>query len=110
MREIKKFAQSFNYNINYDSRDNIYIAKCAELPDLMAHGKTQVEALNEILKVVGSTLQWLKEEGSELPKPFSLINFSGKIGLRMTPEQHRKVAIKASLLGISINKYITSKL
>jgi predicted HicB family RNase H-like nuclease len=110
VKEIKELPKSFNYNISFDSEDKIYIAKCAELPDLMAHGKTQVEALNEILKVVVSTLKWLKEEGSELPKPFSLINFSGKIGLRMTPEQHRHVAIKASLLGISINKYITSKL
>lgn len=110
MKEIKKLAQSFDYNISFDSDDKIYVAKCAELPDLMAHGKTQVDALNEILKVVTLTLKWLKEEGTELPKPFSLINFSGKIGLRMTPEQHRHVAIKASLLGISINKYITSKL
>lgn len=110
MKEIKKLAQSFDYNISFDSDDKIYVAKCAELPDLMAHGKTQVDALNEILKVVALTLKWLKEEGAELPKPFSLINFSGKIGLRMTPEQHRHVAIKASLLGISINKYITSKL
>jgi len=110
MKEIKELAQSFNYNISFDSDDSIYVAKCAELPDLMAHGKTQVDALNEILKVVTTTLKWLKEDGAELPKPFSLINFSGKIGLRMTPEQHRHVAIKASLLGISINKYITSKL
>jgi predicted HicB family RNase H-like nuclease len=95
MKKINKQAESFNYNISFDSDDKIYVAKCAELPDLMAHGKTQVDALNEILKVVATTLK--------LPKPFSLINFSGKIVLRMTPEQHRHVAIKASLLGISIN-------
>lgn len=74
MKEIKK---PFDYNISFDSDDKIYVAKCAELPDLMAHGKTQVDARNEILKVVTLTLKWLKEEGLELPKPFSLINFRG---------------------------------
>lgn len=63
VKENKELAKSFKYNISFDSEDNIFVAKCVELPDLMAHGKTQVEALNEILKVVASTLNLLKKEG-----------------------------------------------
>jgi len=107
---MKTLAKSYDYSISFDGEDNIYIAKCAELPSLMAHGKTQIEALREIIKVVEEALKWMEEDGEDLPSPFSLMKFSGKIGLRMSPEQHRRVAINASVQGISINKYITSKL
>ncbi len=107
---MKKMALAYDYSISFDGEDNIYLGRCAELPSLMAHGKTQVQALEEIVKVVVETLKWMKEDGEELPSPFSLMRFSGKIGLRMSPEQHKRVTINASLQGISINKYITSKL
>jgi predicted HicB family RNase H-like nuclease len=107
---MKKLALSYDYNISFDEEDEIYVGRCAELPSLMAHGKNQVQALEEIVKVVVETLKWMEEDGEELPSPFSLMRFSGKIGLRMSPEQHKRVTINASLQGISINKYITSKL
>jgi predicted RNase H-like HicB family nuclease len=98
MKKLKDAANKYSYNIEFDTDDDIYIAKCAELPALAAHGKTQEEALKEIKVAVLGTLEWMQEEGEEIPEPFCL------------PEKHRKIAIEASLQGVSMNQFIVSKL
>jgi predicted HicB family RNase H-like nuclease len=52
----------------------------------------------------------MKKEGEEIPEPFSLHKFSGEFRVRMPPEKHRKIAIEASLQGVSMNHFIVSKL
>lgn len=110
MKGLKEFVNKYSYNIEFDSDDNTYIARCAELSGLAAHGKTQEEALREIKIAVTGTLEWIQEEGKELPEPFSLHQFSGEFRVRMPPEKHRKIAIEASLQGISMNQLIVNKL
>ena len=110
MKKLKEVTNKYSYNIEFDVDDDIYIAKCAELPALAAHGNTQEEALKEIKIAVLGALEWMKEEGEEIPEPFSLHKFSGEFRVRMPPEKHRKIAIEASLQGISMNQFIVSKL
>jgi predicted RNase H-like HicB family nuclease len=110
MKKLKDAANKYSYNIEFDTDDDIYIAKCAELPALAAHGKTQEEALKEIKVAVLGTLEWMQEEGEEIPEPFCLHKFSGEFRVRMPPEKHRKIAIEASLQGVSMNQFIVSKL
>lgn len=110
MKGLKDFASKYSYSIEFDGDDNIYIARCAEHPSLMAHGKTQEEALKEIKVAVLGALEWLHEDGKEIPEPFSLHKFSGEFRVRMPPEKHRKIAIEANLQGISMNQLIVNKL
>lgn len=110
MKALKEIANKYSYNIEFDNDDDIYIARCAELSTLAAHGKTQEEALKEIKVAVLGALEWMKEEGEEIPEPFSLHKFSGEFRVRMPPEKHRKIAIEASLQGVSMNHFIVSKL
>lgn len=110
MKALKEFANKYSYNIEFDADDNIYLARCAELPSLMAHGKTQEDALKEIKVAVLGALEWLHEDKKEIPEPFSLHNFSGEFRVRMPPEKHRKIAIEANLQGISMNQLIVNKL
>ena len=110
MNLLKDFANKYSYSIEFDSEDNIYIARCAELPTLFAHGKTQEKALKEIKTAVLATLEWMQEDKEEIPEPFSLHKFSGEFRVRMPPEKHRKIAIEANLQGISMNQLIVSKL
>ncbi len=103
-------AALYDYNISYDAEEKIYIARCIEMPSITAHGKNQVIALQEVQKAVAGALEWMQEEKEEIPTPLSMRNFSGHITLRMTKDQHRRVATDAVLQGISINKLITSKI
>ena len=110
MRNLKKFVMQYSYFLEYDSDDRIFMARCTELPDLIAHGETQEGAFREIKKVVAEALKWMSEEGESLPEPFSLHKYSGEFRLRMPPEKHKKIAMEAALQGISMNQLIVNKL
>lgn len=110
MKHLKDFVNKYSYNIEFDAEDNIYIARCAELSSLAAHGKTQEAALKEIKIVALETLKWMEEEGENVPEAFSLHKFSGEFRVRMPPEKHRKIAIESSLQGVSMNQFIVNKL
>ncbi len=106
----KKLVERYTYLIEYSDEDECFIARCAELSTLAAHGESQEKALSEVKKAAKIALDWLKDEDKELPVPFSLKSYSGEYRLRISPETHREIAIKASLLGVSMNQYIASKL
>ena len=110
MKKIKDLANKYSYHLEYDPTDNIYIARCAELPDLMAHGNAQEQALKEIKVAVLGTLKWIKKEKESLPEPLCLHKFSGQLRIRMSPEKHKKIAIESSLQGTSMNQFIINKL
>ena len=110
MKQIQSLIHKYSYHIAYNSEDGIYIALCAELPDLMAHGNTQEQALKEAKVAVLGALKWLKKEKKDFPKPLCLRDFSGHFRIRMSPEKHRKIAMEASLQKISMNQFIINKL
>ena len=110
MNQIKSLINKYSYHVAYNSEDDIYIALCAELPDLMAHGNTQEQALKEVKTAVLGVLKWLKKEKQAFPKPLCLRDFSGHFRIRMSPEKHRKIAMEASLQKISMNQLIVNKL
>jgi len=48
--------------------------------------------------------------GEDIPKPLAEKTYSGKFMVRVPPEKHRNMAIKAAEEGVSLNRYISSKL
>ena len=108
--KAEDLIEKYTYLIEYSADDDCYLARCAELPSLKAHGNSQIKALKEIKNAALIALEWIKDEKKDLPEPFSLRKFSGQYRIRISPEQHRDIATKASLLGISMNQYIASKL
>jgi len=52
----------------------------------------------------------MREENEEIPEPFGLKKYKGNLTLRVPVEIHRKLAIKSAEEGVSINKYILSKI
>jgi len=52
----------------------------------------------------------MQDSGKPLPKGTANRKFSGKIALRITPQLHKTVAIKALQEGESISKLIQRKL
>ena len=110
MNKLEDLTSKYSYNIEFDVDDDVYIARCAELSSLLAHGKSQEDALKEIKVVVFEALKWMEEDGEKTPEPFSLHKFSGEFRVRMPPEKHRKIAIEANLQGVSMNQFIVNKL
>lgn len=109
MSDLDNYIRLYSYLVEYSPEDETYVAQCVEL-GIMAHGDTQEEAIKEIKEATRVHLLMLSEDGDQIPEPLSLREFSGKLNLRMTPEKHRQIALKAKAQGVSLNHYINSRL
>ena len=60
--------------IQYDDRDNIYIAKIPELSGCMAHGNTPEDAMREIKIALELWLETAIESGIKIPEPMLFVS------------------------------------
>jgi len=108
---MKKFeAEKYTYRIAWSEEDNSHVARCLEFPSLAAHGSTSRAALSEIQSVVSASIDWLSEENEPIPEPLGLHKFKGNVSLRVPPEIHRDLVVRSREEGVSLNKFILSKL
>ncbi len=96
----------YTYEITWSEDDAQFIGLCKEFPYLSAFGDTQEEALKEIKEVVEFSLEWMKEDGEELPNPIGIKQYGGKILLRIPVSLHSKVACQANINEVSINQFL----
>ncbi|MCD6184309.1 MAG: type II toxin-antitoxin system HicB family antitoxin [Deltaproteobacteria bacterium] len=52
----------------------------------------------------------MKSNKEKIPEPIAIKNYSGKFMVRVPPDVHRALAIKAAEAGVSINRLVSSKL
>jgi predicted RNase H-like HicB family nuclease len=107
---MKNSIDKYTYRIEWSEVDQCHVARCLEFPSLAAHGNTTEEALREIGYVVAESIKWMQEEGEAAPEPLGLKKFKGLLTLRIPPEKHRDLAIRCAEEGISINRFILSRL
>jgi predicted HicB family RNase H-like nuclease len=81
-----------------------------EFPSLSFLAGSHVEALKGISEIVDEIVFDMQRNNEEVPVALAEKHFSGKFQVRIPPEQHRKLAIKAAEMGVSLNRYISSKL
>lgn len=88
--------------VEYDEDSQIFSGMVINTKDIITF---QGESVGEIRKAfedsIDDYLQWCAEDGVSPDKPYS-----GKLNLRLSPELHKKAAIRAKLEGISLNSYI----
>ena len=53
----------------WSDEDDAYIADVPDIRYCSAHGHTPEEAVREVRIALASMLEWMKEEGVELPPP-----------------------------------------
>ena len=107
---MKNDIEEYTYRIEWSEDDHCHVARCLEFPSLAAHGDTIEEALREIEYVVAESVKWMREAGEAAPKPFGLKKFRGHLTLRIPPEKHRDLAILCAEEGVSLNRFILSRL
>jgi predicted HicB family RNase H-like nuclease len=103
-------AEQYSYLVEWSEEDKCHVARVMEFSFLSSHGDTAGEALASIQEVVEFVLDELKADGKEIPIPFSLQKYSGRLNLRMPPEVHKKIALEALRQRVSINQLINSRL
>jgi predicted HicB family RNase H-like nuclease len=100
----------YTYRVTWSEDDNEYVGLCAEFPSLSWLASTPEAALKGIRKVVEDVVTDMRENGEEVPEPIASRRYSGKFLIRVPPEVHRNLAIKAAEAGVSLNRLASSKL
>lgn len=103
-------VQKYAYRVIWSEDDGEFIGLCTEFPSLSWLASTQPDALAGIVNLVGEVLADMEEQGENIPVPLSLRPFSGRFVIRTTPETHRRLAMQAEESGVSLNRYINSRL
>ena len=107
---MSKNVDKYTYRVTWSDEDQEYVGLCAEFSSLSWLEKTPEKSLQGIRKLVKDTVSDLKENNEPVPEPISTRPFSGKFMVRVPPDIHRMLTIKAAESGVSLNRFVSSKL
>ena len=107
---MAKEIDRYTYRVTWSEEDREHVGLCAEFPSLSWLDKNPEKALTGIRKLVKSCVKDMTADKEAVPEAISARNFSGKFMVRVPPETHRMLAIKAAESGVSLNQLIASKL
>jgi predicted HicB family RNase H-like nuclease len=107
---MAKAVDRYTYRVTWSEEDQEYVGLCAEFPSLSWLEQTPEKALQGIRALVKKSVAEIKRNKEPVPVPISTRPYSGKFLVRVPPEVHRMLAIKAAESGVSINRLVSSKL
>ena len=100
----------YTYKVIWSVEDQEFVGLCAEFPSLSHLDETHIAALSGISNLVKDIVVDMEANGESIPEPLSEKEYSGKFQVRIPPELHRKLAIKAAEAKVSLNRYVSNKL
>ncbi len=100
----------YTYRVTWSEEDGEHVALCAEFPSLSYLAEKPTNALQGLVKLVGNVVIDMEKNSEPVPEPIATKTYSGKFQVRVPPEQHRNLAIKAAEEGTSLNRYVSSRL
>jgi predicted HicB family RNase H-like nuclease len=100
----------YTYRVTWSEDDNEYVGLCAEFPSLSWLSSTPEAALKGIRKLVAEIVADMESSHEMVPEPIACRQYSGKFMVRVPPDVHRNLAIRAAESGISLNRVVSSKL
>ena len=100
----------YTYRVTWSEDDNEYVGLCVEFSSLSWLARTPEAALKGIRKVVEDFVKDMQDNGEAIPEPIACRHYSGKFMVRVPPQVHRNLSIKAAESGVSLNRLASSKL
>lgn len=100
----------YTYRVTWSAEDQEYVGLCVEFPSLSWLARTPEAALGGIRKAVRAAVNDIEAEGAEPPIPLAIKHYSGEFRVRIPPEAHRALALKAAEEGVSLNRLVSFKL
>jgi len=100
----------YTYRVIWSEEDKECVGLCAEFPSLSWLSANPEKALRGIRKVVADVVKDMQTNGEPIPEPLCSRRYSGQFVVRIPPEVHRQLALKAAEEHISLNRLVSSKL
>ena len=103
-------ADHYTYRVMWSAEDGEYVGLCAEFPSLSWLAPTQEEAFSGIRTLVAEVVEDMVGNGETPPEPMADRAYSGRFVVRVPPEVHRALAIRAAEEGVSLNRLVSARL
>ena len=100
----------YAYRVIWSAEDEEYVGLCSEFPSLSWLEPTPDEAFSGIRRVVAEVLEDMLEDGETPPEPIADRTYSGNFMVRVPPETHRALALRAAEEGVSLNRLVSARL
>ncbi len=89
--------------VEWSTEDQCYVGSAPPLIGRCCHGSDEAEVFRELSEIVNEWLEIHESEGMPLPPGLSGKTYSGKFQLRLGPELHQLLALRAAQSDRSIN-------
>ena len=103
-------SDHYTYRVTWSTEDEEHLGLCAEFPSLSWLALTPDEALAGVRELVSDCVEDMRANGEEPPQPFADRDYSGKFMVRVPPETHRALAVRAAEEGVSMNRLVGARL
>lgn len=103
-------CKQYAYRVLWSEEDQEFVGLCAEFPSLSWLDAEQGAALQGIVDMVATVVQDMEASGERIPEPLMSKKYSGNFVVRTTPDVHRQLVLSAREAGVSLNRYINSRL
>ena len=100
----------YSYRVNWSAEDSEHVGLCAEFPSLSWLAKTPEEAFTGIRRLVADCIGDMLAEGEEPPQPIADRTYSGKFLVRVPPETHAALVLRAAEQSVSLNRLVSARL
>jgi len=98
--------KGYTGRVEYDDESKLLHGEVLDLRDVVTfQGRSVTEIQTAFRDSVDDYLAFCKERGDEPDRPFS-----GKLMVRLSPELHRRVHVRARHEGKSLNQWISERL
>lgn len=96
--------------VQWNERDEVYVAQVPELPGLSAFGSTPEKAIHKLAAIQKDFVDTLIEAGESLPEPDVMKSYSGQLRIRIPKTLHASLSLEAKTEGVSLNTIIITHL
>lgn len=100
----------YTYRVSWSAEDGEFVATCLELPSLSWLASSQVKALSGLRRVVDEVVADLAASDEPVPTPLAERHYSGRFNIRISPDLHRELTIKAADHHMSLNRFVSDRL
>ena len=105
-----KVTDHYTYRVTWSPDDGEYVGLCAEFPSLSWLAATADEAFSGIRALVRDVLADMQANDEAPPPPLADRAYSGKFLIRVPPETHRALVLRAAEEGVSLNRLVSARL
>ena len=104
--QIQEHARRYLKIVEWSSEDGCYVGSAPPLIGQSCHGKTEAAVIAQLSQIVEEWVATLLVDGKPLPAPLAEKNFSGRFVVRVSPDLHKKAALKALARNESLNQFV----